>query len=62
MGSEDPPLERIAFLSSHPAHVQRILDRRLVDRLLQLTAIDELHIGNRYSSGLAGILVLEAAA
>jgi hypothetical protein len=34
MLGEDPALERIPFFTAHPAHVQRIVGRNLVDWLL----------------------------
>jgi hypothetical protein len=58
---EDATLQRVALLPAHSAYVQRVRVRGLVHRLLKLTAVDELHIGDRRSSRFSRILVLEAA-
>jgi hypothetical protein len=59
---EDAALQGITLLSRHTRHVERIARRLLVLRLLELPPVDELHVGNGYSSGFAGVFVLEAAA
>jgi hypothetical protein len=53
---QDAALERIALLRRHRSDVERVA-RLFVLRLLQLTAVHELHVGNG-NSGFAGILVL----
>ncbi len=61
MLGEDAALERVAFLPAHPTDVQRICGL-LILGLLQLPAVDELHVGDRYSSSLARVLVLQPGA
>jgi hypothetical protein len=58
---EDATLQGVALLARHRRDVERIRARGLVSRLLKLTAVDELHIGDRRPSRLSGISVLEAA-
>jgi hypothetical protein len=61
MLGEDAALQRIALLASHLRHVERVSLCCLIRRLLQLAPVDQLHVRNGYSSGFAGVLVLEAA-
>jgi hypothetical protein len=42
---EDAPLQRVTLLASHLRHVERV-GRLLVLGVLQLAAIDELHVGH----------------
>jgi hypothetical protein len=54
---EDAALQCVPLLARHRGDVERI-GRLLVRRLLKLTAVHELLVGNGNSSGFAGILVL----
>ena len=44
MLGKDSALERIPLFTAHPAYVQRIVNRNLVDALLQLATVDELNV------------------
>jgi hypothetical protein len=54
MSTEDAPFHRAPLLASHRSDVKWI--RGLFVRLLQRSAVDQLHVRNGYKSGLPGIL------
>ena len=58
---EDAALQCVALLARHRRDVQRVRGL-FVLRLLQLPAVDEVHVGDGRPSRLSGVLVLEAAA
>jgi hypothetical protein len=62
MLGEDATLQRVALHPAHARHVQGVGLCCLIRWLLQLAPVDQLHVGNGYSSGFAGILVVEPAA
>jgi hypothetical protein len=61
MLAQNAALQRVALLAGHRSDVERV-SRLFVLWLLQLPAVDQLHVGNGYGGGFAGILVLEPAA
>ena len=61
MLAQDAPFLGVALLPRHGAHIEQVR-WLLVRRLLQLAAVHQLDVGNRYGSGLPRVLVLESAA
>ena len=62
MPGEDPALERVALLADHGADIERIVGLDLVDRPLQLPAVDELDVAYGDGGGLPRVRVGDASA
>jgi hypothetical protein len=56
MLAQDAALERVALLPRHRAYVQGIRANGLVRRLLKLTPVDQLYVGNAVRAEVAALL------